>query len=49
MTLDHEHDSSVDIDEDVPEYEPEFGYGTCRACKQRGNISCDSGYCTDCD
>ena len=51
MTLDHEHDSSVDIDEDMEDYDEAqgFSYGVCRACRQSGNCSNDSGYCTDCD
>ena len=46
--MSHENDASCDI-EDVEEYVPEFGYGRCRACRQMGNCSTDSGYCTDCD
>jgi len=49
--MDHEHDSSVDIDEDIPEFDEAdgFGYGLCRACKKYGNCSNDDGYCTDCN
>ncbi len=49
--MSHEHDSSVDIDEDVPEYDEAQGFssGICRACGLRGNCSNDDGYCTDCN
>ena len=48
---DHEHDSSVDMNDEAEEYDEAQGYswGTCRSCGEKGNCSNDDGYCTDCN
>mgnify|MGYP006899556756 FL=1 len=48
---DHEHDPSVDMNDEAEEYDEAQGYswGTCRSCGEKGNCSNDDGYCTDCN
>lgn len=50
--MSHEHDSSCDIDDDVPERDESEGYGrgTCRGCgAENVSISNDDGYCMECN
>jgi len=52
MTFDHEHDSSVDIDNDIPEYDESQGRhrAYCRGCGEiKYDCSNDDGYCGDCN